>query len=95
MLFQSTRTETIFGTGTEAGERRQQDQVMKFEFFRSSQITTECDECGGPADMLKGGVCTQCRRILCYAHLHGSWARRLLADLGAGTTCVRCRASRG
>jgi hypothetical protein len=42
-------------------------------------------------DMLKGGVCTQCRRILCYMHLHGSWARRLLTDLGAETVCVECR----
>lgn len=69
--------------------------MAKFEFFRSSQVTTECDQCGGRADMLKGGVCTRCRRILCYAHLHGSWARRLLADLGAGTVCVRCRGTHG
>ena len=65
--------------------------MAKFEFFRSSQIATDCDQCGGRVDMLKGGVCTRCRRILCYAHLHGSWARRLLADLGAATVCVRCR----
>jgi hypothetical protein len=67
---------------------------MKFEFFRSSQITTDCDRCGGAVDMLKGGVCTQCRRILCYRHLHGSWVRRLLADIGAGTVCADCRAGR-
>jgi hypothetical protein len=68
--------------------------IMKFELFRSSQITTDCDQCGGRVDMLKGGVCERCRRILCYRDLHGSWTRRLIADLGAGTTCVRCRAER-
>ena len=69
--------------------------MSKFEFFRSSQITTDCDECGGRADMLKGGVCTRCRRILCYRHLHGAFLRRLLADLTGRTTCVRCRATAG
>jgi hypothetical protein len=65
--------------------------MAKFEIFRSSQISTDCDRCGGRVDMIKGGVCTRCRRILCYAHLHGSWARRLLTDLGAETVCVDCR----
>ena len=67
--------------------------MPKLEFFRSSQITTDCDQCGGRADMLKGGVCTECRRILCYAHLHGSWTRRLLADISGRSVCVRCRAT--
>lgn len=66
----------------------------RFEIFRSSQVTTDCDQCGGRVDMVKGGVCTNCRRILCYAHLHGSLLRRLLTDLGAETICVRCRAGR-
>ena len=65
--------------------------MTKFEFFRSSQITTDCDECGGRVDLVKGGVCTTCRRILCARHLHGSFVRRLLTDLGASITCVRCR----
>jgi hypothetical protein len=69
--------------------------MAKFEFFRSSQVTTDCDQCGGRVDMLKGGVCTRCRRILCYAHLHGWWARRLVADLGGSSVCVRCRAGNG
>jgi hypothetical protein len=68
--------------------------MPKFEIFRSSQVSTDCDQCGGRVDLLKGGVCTRCRRILCYTHLHGSWVRRLLADLGVGTICVRCRAKR-
>lgn len=67
---------------------------MAIEFFRSSQITTDCDRCGGRVDLLKGGVCTRCLRILCYAHLHGSWLRRVAADLGAGTVCTDCRAGR-
>ena len=62
--------------------------MTKFEFFRSSQITTDCDQCSGRVDLLKGGVCIRCRRILCYRHLHGSWVRRLIAEapdhLGAG-----------
>jgi hypothetical protein len=67
--------------------------MAKFEIFRSSQISTDCDRCGGRVDMMKGGVCTRCRRILCYAHLHGSWVRRLLTDLGVETVCVECRRS--
>ena len=66
--------------------------MPRFEIFRSSQMSTECDRCGGRADVLKGGVCVRCRRILCYAHLHGSFWRRLLVDLGADTICVECRA---
>lgn len=66
--------------------------MPQFEVFRSSQISTTCDRCGGRVDLIKGGVCSRCRRILCYAHLHGSFWRRLLTDLGAETVCVECRA---
>ena len=65
--------------------------MVKFEIFRSSQISTDCDRCGGAVDMIKGGACVTCRRILCYTHLHGSMARRLLTDLGADVVCVECR----
>ena len=65
--------------------------MARYEVFRSSQVSTDCDQCGGRVDLLKGGVCIQCRRILCYRHLHGSWFRRLIADMGARTTCVECR----
>ncbi|MDB4899165.1 MAG: hypothetical protein JWN53_973 [Gemmatimonadetes bacterium] len=68
--------------------------MTKFEIFRSSQISTDCDRCGGRVDMVKGGVCTQCRRILCGMHLHGSFLRRLMTDLGAEIVCVECRAAR-
>jgi hypothetical protein len=66
--------------------------MRKFEFFRSTEVSTDCDQCGGRVDLIKGGVCVRCRRILCYRHLHGSFVRRLLTDLGAETTCVDCRA---
>jgi len=69
--------------------------MSRFEFFRSTQITTNCDQCDGRVDLIKGGVCTRCRRILCFAHLHGTWFRRLSTDLGAATECVRCRTSSG
>ncbi len=65
--------------------------MPKYEIFRSSQVSTDCDQCRGRVDLLKGGVCVRCRRILCYRHLHGGWLRRLIADLGADTVCVQCR----
>ena len=69
--------------------------MAKFEVFRSTQVTTDCDECGGRVDLIKGGVCVRCRRILCYRHLHGSFVRRLLTDLGAETHLRACRARAG
>ena len=66
--------------------------MKKLEYFRSTEITTDCDQCGDRVDLIKGGVCLRCRRILCYRHLHGSFVRRLLTDLGAETLCVECRA---
>ena len=52
----------------------------KFGFFRDSELATDCDECGGRVDILKGGACLRCRRILCFTHLHGSFARRLATE---------------
>jgi hypothetical protein len=66
--------------------------MSKFGFFRDSVLATDCDECGGRVDILKGGACIRCRRILCFTHLHGSFVRRLATDLGAAVLCVRCRA---
>lgn len=62
-----------------------------FRLFRDTDLATDCDECGGRVDLMKGGACVRCRRILCFAHLHGSFVRRLATDLGAQTLCVRCR----
>jgi hypothetical protein len=77
--------------------RRQREILLipmtKFGIFRDSELATDCDQCGGRVDLLKGGACVRCRRILCFTHLHGSFVRRLATDLGAQTLCVRCRAA--
>jgi hypothetical protein len=67
--------------------------MAKFGIFRDTEMATDCDECGGRVDLLKGGACVRCRRILCFRHLHGSFVRRLATDLGAQMLCVRCRAA--
>lgn len=63
--------------------------------FRQTDMGTECEVCGRRFDLMKGGACVQCRRVLCADHLHGSWARRLAVDLGAQPVCVQCRAGVG
>ena len=61
--------------------------------FRSSTLFTECEECGRRANLSGIGVCERCRRVLCNDHLYGSFARRLLVDIGAARPlCRRCRA---
>jgi hypothetical protein len=67
--------------------------VRRFRFFLASEMGTECEACGARVDLITGGICVECRRALCYRHLHGSRLRRLLADLGAATKCVQCRAA--
>ena len=67
--------------------------MEKLTFFRRTTISTDCDACGGRVDMIQGGVCTSCRRILCFRHLHGSWTQRVATELGAKTLCVECRRS--
>ena len=63
-----------------------------FRPFRRSNLFTQCEECRATVDLTRAGACSQCRRILCDAHLHGSFFRRLYVDLGADALCVRCRA---
>jgi hypothetical protein len=60
--------------------------------FRKSIFRTECDECGTPFPVSSGGVCEQCRRILCGRHLHGSIGQRMFMAFGGTPRCVRCRA---
>ncbi len=61
--------------------------------FRQSIFRTQCDACGTTFSISKGGVCTQCKRILCNAHLFGSFTMRLRTTLlGRPAVCVRCRA---
>jgi len=59
--------------------------------FQRSGIWTECEECRRSVDLSRAGGCIQCRRVLCNTHLHGSFIRRLLVDLGARPLCQRCR----
>ena len=59
--------------------------------FARTEMATECDACGQRFDLVGGGVCTQCKRVLCARHLHGSWTRRLVVDFGAPPVCVACR----
>lgn len=65
--------------------------MRPFRMFLQTEMATECDACGARFDLVKGGVCMQCRRVLCSRHLHGSFVRRLLVDLGAEVRCVACR----
>ena len=65
-------------------------------FFRESIFKTDCDRCGARFDPIQGGVCAQCRRILCGEHLHGSrWQRLRTQVFGAPTVCIYCRAEAG
>jgi hypothetical protein len=60
-------------------------------FFARSQMSTECDACQARFDLMNGGVCESCKRILCFRHLHGSWVQRLRTEFGARALCVTCR----
>jgi hypothetical protein len=66
--------------------------VRPFKVFLPTEMSTECDACGRRFDLMKGGACERCGRVLCPQHLHGSTMRRLLVDLGAAPICVSCRA---
>ncbi len=65
--------------------------MFKFRMLRQSDLATECDACGARFDLMTGGTCERCRRILCERHLHGSWARRMLHEFRRPVHCVRCR----
>jgi methionyl-tRNA synthetase len=60
-------------------------------FFRATQIKTDCDVCRLHFDLMTGGVCEKCRRVLCSTHLHGSLIKRILADVTGRNICVDCR----
>ncbi|HVX38680.1 MAG TPA: hypothetical protein VHB25_03820 [Gemmatimonadaceae bacterium] len=63
----------------------------RVRIFAQTDLRTDCDVCGLRFDLIAGGTCVRCRKILCGAHLHGSWLRRLLVDFGADPICVACR----
>lgn len=65
--------------------------MRPFRVFLPSEMSTECEVCNRRFDLVKGGACQKCRRVLCPTHLHGSWGRRLLVDLGAAPICTECR----
>lgn len=59
--------------------------------FKETKFRAQCVRCGVPFPAGKGGVCRECRDILCDAHLHGSTFRKLLrAVTGAPPVCPRC-----
>ena len=63
-----------------------------FRPFQRSQLFTQCEECRRTVNLSHAGACSRCRRILCNTHLHGSFLRRLIVDIGADAVCLRCRA---
>jgi hypothetical protein len=62
-------------------------------FFKKSIFFSECERCHVNFHIGQGGVCEQCRRILCDNHLHGSLVRRVQVYFGARPICLTCRAS--
>lgn len=63
-----------------------------FRIFRESQLYNQCEECKRTLPLNGLGACVRCRRVLCNSHLHGSFFRRLIVDMGAEPVCLRCRA---
>ena len=63
-------------------------------FFKKSIFTSDCDRCHMRFHIGAGGVCEECRRILCDTHLHGSFVRRVQVSFGAPNICVSCRYKR-
>lgn len=68
--------------------------MFKHGFLRRTDLGTECDACGARLDLMTGGTCERCRRILCARHLHGSWWRRMVHEFRRPILCVACRAGR-
>lgn len=62
--------------------------------FQPSRTLAQCDECRAVFDPVRGGVCSQCRRLLCGDHYYGSVLRRLQGLLGFAPRCVACREGR-
>jgi hypothetical protein len=64
----------------------------KVRYLRQTDLRLDCDACGAAFDLMTGGTCERCRRILCERHLHGSWLVRMVHEFRRPVTCVRCRA---
>ena len=65
--------------------------TRKVRVFARTDLGTECELCGIRFDLIGGGACAKCRRVLCARHLYGSWIRRLMVDFGAASICCACR----
>ena len=62
--------------------------------FRQSRFRVSCERCHLSFAAGHGGVCHQCRAVLCDPHLHGSTFRKLFRELtGAAPVCERCAAT--
>jgi hypothetical protein len=59
--------------------------------FVKSMFRWDCDECGLRFTPGRGGVCSSCKRSLCFVHLHGSVTRHVMVYFGAPSLCVQCR----
>lgn len=59
--------------------------------LQRSRVIATCDECRARFDPVRGGVCQDCRRLLCGEHYYGSLLRRLQGLLGFTPRCPRCR----
>lgn len=64
--------------------------MFGLSLLRRTEMQTECDACGARFDIISGGTCERCRRILCTRHLHGSWLRRMRHEIGGPAVCLRC-----
>ena len=66
----------------------------KIRYLRRTDMSIDCDVCGVHFDLITGGTCERCRRILCARHLHGSWLRRMIHEFRRPVLCGDCRAGR-
>ena len=69
--------------------------MEKINTLRRTDLRLDCDACGVHFDLMTGGTCERCRRILCRRHLHGSWLRRMRHELGGPSLCARCASESG
>ncbi len=67
--------------------------MEKIKTFRPTDLSIDRDACGVHFDLMTGGACERCRRILCSRHLHGSWLMRMVQEFRRPVTCVDCRAN--
>jgi hypothetical protein len=65
--------------------------MAMIKMLRPSSLMAQCDKCRLPFDPVHGGVCSQCRRLLCGRHMYGSIFRRLESFLGRPLVCPECR----